>query len=110
MMLSAQNATVTFNDEVLPEVVGYEIAAAPTWVTGSRWDRGTVTLQAIGLSEPMELLSTLTRRLYQRPILTIAHGSTQLFSAMCYVRGVRITARTNDICRYTVTFQIGPAV
>ena len=102
-MLSAQNATVTFNDEVLPEVVGYEIAAAPTWVTGNRWDRGTVTLQAIGLSEPMSLLSAS-----YRATLTIAHGSTQLFSAICYVRGVRITARTNDICRYTVTFQIGP--
>ena len=105
MMLSAQNATVTFNDEVLPEVVGYEIAAAPTWVTGSRWDRGTVTLQAIGLSEPMGLLSAS-----YRATLTIAHGSTQLFSEICYVRGVRITARTNDICRYTVTFHIGPAV
>ena len=105
MMLSAQNATVTYNDEVLPEVVGYEIAAAPTWVTGNRWDRGTVTLQAIGLSEPLSLLNTA----YRRSILTIAHGSTQLFSARCFVRGVRITARTNDICRYTVTFQIGPA-
>ena len=105
-MLSAQNATVTFADQVLPEVVGYEIAAAPTWVTGNRWDRGTVTLQAIGLSEPMSLLS----RSYNRGTLTIAHGSTQLFSAMCYVRGVRITARTNDICRYTVTFQIGPDI
>lgn len=105
-MLSAQNATVTFKGEVLPEVVGYEIAAAPTWVTGSRWDRGTVTLQAIGLSDPMSLLSSS----YARGTLTIAHGSTQLFSAMCYVRAVRITARTNDICRYTVTFQIGPNI
>ena len=106
MMLSAQNATVTYNDEVLPEVVGYEIAAAPSWVTGNRWDRGTVSLQAIGLSDPMSFLS----RSYLRGTLTIAHGSTQLFSAMCYVRAVRITARTNDICRYTVTFQIGPDV
>lgn len=96
MALYAQNATVTFGSTTLSEVSAYRVNANPAAVRVG--DFGTVEVASF---------SQLPKSDYFRyRILTISHGTTEVFRAACVCTGVRVDAVVNDVVRFATQFNI----
>ncbi len=96
MALYAQNATITFGSDTISEVSAYRVASLPSALKVGEF--GTVEVQSY-----TQLPSSALRR-YR--VLTISHGTTQVFRGTCLVQGVRVDASVNDVVRYTTTFAV----
>lgn len=96
MAIYAQNATVTFGNTTMSEVAAYRVNANPAAVRVG--DFGTVEVQSF---------SQLPKSDYYRfRVLTISHGTTEVFKAGCLCTGVRVDAVVNDVVRFATQFNI----
>lgn len=98
MPTPAQDASITWGQYALTEVIDYSVDALVSYGRDFG-DCGSVTIRSFSNAIPPQFFG------YYGP-LTIRHNGVVTFKAGCIAERVRIDAAPNDVLRYVVSFRI----